>query len=133
MRIEKLIIENFGPFRIFEMDFPKEESVALLLVGKNNEGKSTILRALKFLYDSTKVIGKAKYRVVIDGDPYNTLLKQDVGDIRIGRLIHNYGEDVSKIIGLFSDGFEITVYLDPLKDIIYADYIKKLPADFNSI
>lgn len=133
MRIEKIILENFGPFRRFEMDFPKEEGVSLLLVGKNNEGKSTILRALKILYDSTKVIGKAKYQTIINGDPYYTLLKQDVGDIRIGRLIYNYRDDISKIIGLFSDGFEITAYLDSQRDIIYADYIRKLPTDINSI
>lgn len=133
MRIERLILENFGPFQNYELEFPTEEGVSLLLVGKNNEGKSTILRALKILYDSTKVIGKAKYRLSINDEPYYSLLKQDVGDIRIGRLIYNYGDEVSKIIGVFSNNFQITAFLDSHRDVIYADYSGRYPSDINSI
>lgn len=133
MRIEKLILENFGPFQNYELDFPAEEGVSLLLVGKNNEGKSTILSALKILSDSTKVIGKSKYRLSINDEPFYGLLKQDVGDIRIGRLIYNYGDEISKITGIFSNNFQITAFLDPQRDIIYADYLGRLPSDINSL
>jgi energy-coupling factor transporter ATP-binding protein EcfA2 len=131
MVLLKLILENFGPFKNYELDFPQEEGVCVLLVGKNNEGKSTILRALKLIHDATKVIGKRKYRRIINSDLYFNLLKQDIGDIRIGRLIYNYVTDTSQITGIFSNGSSITVFLDAEKDIVYATYSRSLSYQIN--
>ncbi|MHA1427715.1 MAG: AAA family ATPase, partial [Candidatus Helarchaeota archaeon] len=53
MRINSIIIKNYRPFRLLE-----ETSIGNLttLVGRNDSGKSSILRALKlFFNDKAKV------------------------------------------------------------------------------
>ena len=129
MRIRRLTFENFGPFPEYQIEFPTDDQAFILLVGKNNQGKSTILRALKLINDATKVIGKTKFKYYTEETYFYKLLKQDVGDIRIGRLIYNYKDDNGKIICEFDNDFTIIIYLDQSKDIIYADYSGKIPSD----
>lgn len=133
MRIRKLTFENFGPFPEYQIEFPLDNQAFVLLVGKNNQGKSTIIRALKLINDATKVIGKTKFKYYTEETYFYKLLKQDVGDIRIGRLIYNYKDDNGKIICEFDDDFTIMIYLDQSKDIIYADYSGRIPADLSNL
>lgn len=133
MRIKRLILRNFGPFRYYDIQFVEEEEACVLLTGKNNEGKTNIINALKFLSAATKVINKKKQEVFVDRFLYWRLLQQDTENILIGRMIHNYIEDVSEIQGEFTDGFSINVYLDSKRDIIYADYDGKIPKDVQDI
>src|SRR5687768_2947629 len=49
--IKKLRVENFKGFAKFEIDFGRFN----VLVGGNNSGKSTLLRALRLAYELTKL------------------------------------------------------------------------------
>jgi predicted ATP-dependent endonuclease of OLD family len=104
MRIRTLRIERFGPFRDYEVQFSEEENVCLLLTGKNNEGKSTILNCLRLLSNATRAISKKKQEISIDGRIFYKLLVQDTEDLNIRRMVHNYGDVRSKITGTFLDG-----------------------------
>jgi len=51
-----------------------------------------------------------------------------VGDLTVGRLVYNYGSRVGRIVGVFRGGFQVTVYVDPANDVIYANSRGKAPA-----
>ncbi len=68
MRIEKLRLENIGPFDIINLDFPrnknKNNAEIHVLTGSNGSGKSTILYALaaSFLQGADKIYKRMKNR-----------------------------------------------------------------------
>lgn len=121
MKIKRLKIKDFGPFSSYEINFLPERDVCVLLTGKNNEGKSSIINALRLLNYATRVLGKRKQEIDIDGNFYYKFLQQDTENLLIGRMIHNYGKTIARITGEFDDGLEINVYLSPEEDLIYTD------------
>jgi energy-coupling factor transporter ATP-binding protein EcfA2 len=133
MRLEKLSLKDFGPFRRYSVTFVDEDQVCILLTGKNNEGKSSIINALKLLNAATKVINKTKQEFIIKGAYYYRLLQQDTENILIGRMIHDYSENIAEIKGSFRDGLNITVYLDPRKNLIYCEFEGYIPKDVQNI
>lgn len=68
MRIQTLKIEQFGPFLDYQVEFSQEENICLLLTGKNNEGKSTIINCLRLLSNATRVVWKKKQEISINGE-----------------------------------------------------------------
>jgi predicted ATP-binding protein involved in virulence len=58
MRIKQLSLKDFGPFKRYNISFLEDDDICLLLTGKNNEGKSSLLNSLKLLNAATKVINK---------------------------------------------------------------------------
>ncbi|MDO9465572.1 MAG: AAA family ATPase [bacterium] len=133
MRIKQLILKDFGPFNRYKISFVEEDEICMLLTGKNNEGKSSIINGLKLLNDATKVINKKKQEIKIDGDYYYKLLQQDTENFLVGRMIHNYKENRAEIIGIFQGGLEITVYLDPIENMIFANFEGCIPVDVHNI
>lgn len=133
MRIKQLILKDYGPFRYYKISFVDEAEACILLTGRNNEGKSSILNALKLLDAATRVINKTKQEIIIDGDYYYKLLQQDIENLLVGRMIHNYTETIAKITGIFRDGLKVIVYLDPKEDIIYADFEGRIPPDIHHV
>lgn len=133
MRIKELILRDFGPFKYYKVPFVDEEHACVLLTGKNNEGKSTIISALKLLDAATRVIRKKKQEFRVNSDICWRLLQQDVQDLLVGRMIHDYQDVVGEIEGRFRDGFSITVYIDGAQSVIYADYDGVVPRDLNEI
>ncbi|MCP4665992.1 MAG: ATP-binding protein, partial [Deltaproteobacteria bacterium] len=85
MRIKKLLLENFGPFRRYDIPFVDEEDACVLLTGKNNEGKSNIILALKLLSSACRTIGSQKMCIVIDRETFYKLPQQNTQGIEIGR------------------------------------------------
>lgn len=122
MKIINLILDNFGPFKSYEVSFVREDHSFTLLTGKNNEGKSNLILALKLLSAATRVIGRHQSRIVIEDEVFYRLAQADVEDLLIGRLLHNYGGNQATIRGVFDDGFCIDVILDSKNEIIYADF-----------
>lgn len=120
--IKKLKLTNFGPFIKYELVFDLADQSLILLTGKNNEGKSSIINALKFVDAATRVIGKRRQFVTVDGELYYKLLVQDTEHINIKKTIHNYSEQIAMIEAIFTNNLKINVYLDPENDMIYADY-----------
>ena len=49
MKLKSLILERFGPFNEYQLDFPTDDNACVLLAGKNNAGKSSIIRALRLV------------------------------------------------------------------------------------
>lgn len=111
----------------------EDDDACILLTGRNNEGKSTILSACRLLNAATKVIGRKKQEFKIDGDFYWKLLQQDTERLQVGRMIHNYSDSIAEISALFSGGLRIRIYLDPGLDVIYADYEGQAPPDVERI
>ncbi|MDS4019536.1 MAG: AAA family ATPase [Candidatus Competibacter sp.] len=133
MRIRSLLLDNFGPFRRYTITFVPEDSACVLLTGRNNEGKSNILLALKLLSSACRVVGRRQTQIIIDGDQYFRLPQLDVSHLTIGRLLHNYSGEHAIITAEFDDGLVITVHLDELKDMIYADYRGRIPKDLPTV
>ncbi len=123
MKLIKIKLENFGPFRSYEIPFSQGEHDCFLLTGKNNEGKSIIILALKLLSTALKSIGRTRYRRVIGYDTYYDLQRTDLQNINIGRLIHNYEADRATIEAIFDSGLSVTIVLDAVNDYVYADFI----------
>ena len=113
MNIKGLHLKNFGPFRDYNLSFLEEEGGCLLLTGKNNEGKSSILSALKLLSASLRVLNVRKQGMEIQGEYVYRLLQQDTEDVQIKRMIHNYGSVRAEIHGRFDGNLNIAVYLIP--------------------
>ena len=105
----------------------------MLITGKNDEGKTNIINALKLIDAATKVIKKKNQEIFLDQTQYWKLLKQDTENMLIGRMTHNYEETIAEIHAQFEGYFSISVYVDPTLDIIYADYDGGIPADAQDI
>ncbi len=133
MRLNKLLLNKFGPFRKYEIDFIDEDKVCILLTGKNNEGKTTLINALKFIDKALKVLNKRKQKIFLNDNQYFRLFHQDVENVNIGRLVYNYESTIATIKAIFIDNFEVIVYIDPENDMIYADYSGKVPYDADYI
>lgn len=127
MRLRTLTLENFGPFRQYSIPFLTEDAVCLLLTGKNNEGKTSILQALKFLQVATRTIGRNKFRIVVDNEPVYRLPRQDTEGIIISRILHNYRGDYAWIRGEFDGGLQIKVTFDELGDVVYCSHRGRIP------
>lgn len=122
MELRSLELKNFGPFKKYRIDFPEEDGIAVLFTGRNNEGKSNIIGALRLVDAATRVVGQTKQAILLNGDEYYALLQQDVQDLRINRTIHNYKEVTAEIRATFGTGVEVIVHLDPVENIAYAEY-----------
>ncbi|NQT25607.1 AAA family ATPase [candidate division KSB1 bacterium] len=133
MRLKKINLINFGPFKQYEVPFVVDHDAVLLLTGKNNEGKSNIIFALKLLNSALKSIGKSSHRIILDDEEFFRLPQQDVANILIGRMLHNYLGSSAEIRAQFSDNISVFVYLDENRDIIYADYDGHLPRNTDSM
>lgn len=133
MRIKQLILKDFGPFKNYRISFVDQDEVCVLLTGKNNEGKSSIINSLKLLNAATRVINKTKQEIKVDGNYYYKLLQQDTESILVGRMIYNYSNNTAQITGVFQDHFKINVYLDPENEIIYAENEGRMPVDAQNI
>src|SRR5260221_4477746 len=129
MILKGLHLKNFGPFSDCEIPFLEEQAACLLLTGKNNEGKSSILMALKLLAGAIKVYNVKKQGMELDGDYVYRLLQQDIEQLNMKRMIFNYKEVRAEIHGHFSENFRLSVYLDPMENLVFTSYIGRLPAE----
>lgn len=127
MRLERLAIENYGPFRRYEIDFPPN-SKSTLITGTNNQGKSSIINALRLVGYATKVFHN-RNRITLDHTLYYRLLRQDIQGLQIERLVHNYQDVVARITATFDSGFIIHVYIDPFEQDIYATFEGKYESE----
>jgi hypothetical protein len=133
MRLKKLSLKSFGPFESYELTFTREDSVCVLFTGKNNEGKSSIISALKLLDGATRVINQARHQIYVQTEEVYKLLVQDSENFNIRRMIHNYEDPKAEIIGIFSNGLEVAVYLDQVEELIYATYRGAVPYDIKDV
>jgi AAA15 family ATPase/GTPase len=129
MRIIRLSLDNFGPFKSYIINFVPDDSACILLTGRNNEGKSNIILALKLLSVACRVAWRKQQNILIKGDSFYRLPQQDIAHLKIGRMLHNYSGAYATIKAEFEGGLLVTVYLDENEDMIYADYHGHVPND----
>ena len=125
MILKKIIIKNFGPFENYEIDFSTinlNDQATILLTGKNNQGKTTIINALKLLHYGFRAINNNKLRFIYNDEVYFKLHENDIEDINIGRMIHNYIYNEAQIIAEFSNRSRLVVVLNNNIKKIYATY-----------
>jgi len=127
LRLQTLVLDRFGPFEHYELSFPTKDDLCLLLTGRNNEGKSTIISAMRLLHAGTKVAkrGKPVYR--------QPLLKQDFEHLEPRRLVHNYQGGIASIEGVFSNNARLTVEVDADANLLYCSHSKNVPTDVSRI
>jgi len=113
MKLKSLILERFGPFVEYQLDFPTDDRACILLVGQNNAGKSSIIRALKLLDSAMKFAKQSP-------DPvYGLLPKKDIEDIEIDRLIHNYKTgETAFITGVLDTNRQVTIEVNSDDNIV---------------
>jgi predicted ATP-dependent endonuclease of OLD family len=133
MRIRELSLINFGPFRKYSIPFVSDDSACLLLTGRNNEGKTSIITALRLLDAAARVINKGKQEIIRDEAYFYKFLVQDTENLLIGRMVYNYQPLTAEIHCTLSDGFRLSVFLDPSEELAYADYRGRIPSDINQI
>jgi energy-coupling factor transporter ATP-binding protein EcfA2 len=133
MRLKELKLRNFGPFKEYTIPFVSEDQACLLLTGRNNEGKTSLITALRILDAATRVINKTRQEIVVDDEYYYKLLKQDTEGLLIGRMVYNYQSTTAEIHGTFSDGFRLSVYLDPEDEIVYTSCNGRVPSDIQKV
>jgi hypothetical protein len=105
MRLKRLNLENFGPFEDYEVEFPTDSKACILLTGKNNAGKTTIIRGLKLISSALKFAKGSPSPVT------RQLLKKDTSNIKVNRLVHEFiGE--AKIEATFDNEKSVSVLLD---------------------
>jgi len=124
MRLRRLILDGFGPFRHYEFDLPEEDTACLLLTGKNNQGKSTLIQALRLLHGATKVAR----RIVTGRSSEGDLLRRDTEDLDVPRLMHDYEASKATIVGEFV-GFRLEVRLDAETGRITCVPSRRIPRD----
>ena len=122
VRLRRLELNHFGPFEKYTLSLAATDRPFLLLTGKNNEGKSNIIFALRLLHAALKVVGLPSHRITLNDVDYYRLPKQDVGHLTVGRLVHDYGDTVATVRATLSNGAVLSDYLDPVEQVIYADY-----------
>jgi energy-coupling factor transporter ATP-binding protein EcfA2 len=122
MRLRELSLRNFGPFREYDISFAFGKTRCVLLTGKNNEGKSSLILALRLVSSATRTVGKPQFRWAIENEVFYRLPRPDVEGLQIERLLHNYMGDQATIHATFDDHTEITVFLDAGRNTIYASY-----------
>lgn len=133
MKIKQIKLSKFGPFYNYTLNLETKEEVCLLITGKNNEGKSNIILALKLIDAAFRVINKKRYEITVNSISYFEFLKQDTEDYLIQKMVYNYGDNIAIIKADFEKEFNLTIYVDPVIDKIYCEYDGKIEKDFESI
>ena len=134
MKLKTLSLKNFGPFRQYEIDLSNHiDNSCLLITGRNNEGKSNLIFALKLVFAGLKVIGKKRQEIYHNSQTYYKLYNQDTDKLLIERLVYNYHENIAEIRAAIDINFNIIVFIDPVEKMIYCDYDGVIPKNIENI
>jgi hypothetical protein len=106
MKLRELHLCNFGPFEDYSLEFPSDARSCILITGKNNAGKTTIIRALRLIGSALKLAPYSSTPVSRE------LLRKDTKDIDIPSMIYHFEEGQAVAEALFDNGKTITVILD---------------------
>lgn len=124
--LTKLVLKNFRGFREHTVPF----RAASVIVGRNNAGKSTIIEALRLL---SIVVSRYRFLTFYPVPNWLEIPVRNRGitpsldsiEFDFDNVCHRYGDPPATIIGSFSSGERVEIYLNPLKRAIYAVVRKK--------
>lgn len=115
MKLKNLYLKNFGPFNEYVVEFPTTDAACILLTGKNNAGKTTIIRALKFINNALRFArGSSK-------SFKRELLKKDLPSTNLQRFIYRFKDEQAEIQATFDNDKVVTVILDGSRDTVTVD------------
>lgn len=127
LKLRSLALQNYGPFSRYRIDFPPDDQICVLLTGKNNEGKTSLITALRLVASAATAITTPSLQVNVGGLACHRLPKYDTENIVIQRLLHNYAGDRASITAELDNGFEISVHLDEETHLIYGHHYGRVP------
>ena len=127
--LTRLVLRNFRGFRDHSVPF-RPTSV---IVGRNNAGKSTIIEALRLL---SIIVSRYKYLTFHPVPNWLEIPVRNRGiipsleniEFDFDNVCHRYGDPPATIIGFFSSGDRVEIYLNPQRRAIFA-VIKKKDGD----
>ncbi|MGA8849725.1 MAG: AAA family ATPase [Dehalococcoidia bacterium] len=122
MKLKELHLHNFGPFEDYSLEFPSDAKSCILITGKNNAGKTTIIRALRLINSALKFAQYSSLPIARE------LLKKDTQEIDISTMIYRFEEAQATIEAVLDNGKLITVSLDSSTNSI----ICRLPTHIHS-
>jgi predicted ATP-dependent endonuclease of OLD family len=116
MKLKQLYLKNFGTFDEYTIEFPNADNACILLTGKNNAGKTTIIRALKLVSSGLKFAkGSSK-------SFKRELLKKDLPQTNLQRFIYRFNErKKAEIQATFDNDKIVKITLDGANDSVEAD------------
>jgi predicted ATP-dependent endonuclease of OLD family len=106
MRLKTLYLENFGPFKEYEVEFPTDSKSCILITGKNNAGKTTIIRSLKLVASALRFVHKTVKPVT------KQLFKKDIQDINIDRMIYQFKTNKAIVQATFDNEKTVKITLN---------------------
>lgn len=112
MKLKELRLYDFGPFQDYSLEIPSDAKSCILIVGKNNAGKTTIIRALHLINSALQFARNSPHPIERE------LPKKDIKGIDIDAMIYHLEEGVATIEAIFDNGKIITVSLDSTKNSI---------------
>jgi len=112
MKLKELHLSNFEPFEDYTLGFPSDPSSCILITGKNNAGKTTIIRALQLINNALKLTKNSPTPQI------GQFPKKITKNIDITSMIYNFEEGQATVDALFDNGKTITVILDTTENSI---------------
>ena len=127
MKLDRYEIKNFRSIKDMKINIEeKNGKKCLILVGKNEAGKSNILKAISAVFNGYKVSIKDQRKTALDDDEYYIYaifkLNQDIFDCVERKLTEEY---TIKDLDIFEDNLSIANFIkDAFDEIVLRLYIK---------
>ena len=127
MKLDRFEIKNFRSIEDIKINIEeKNGKKCLILVGKNEAGKSNILKAISAVFNGYKVSIKDQRKTALDDDEYYIYaifkLNQDIFDCVERKLTEEY---TIKDLDIFEDNLSIANFIkDAFDEIVLRLYIK---------
>ena len=127
MKLDRFEIKNFRSIKDMKINIEeKNGKKCLILVGKNEAGKSNILKAISAVFNGYKVSIKDQRKTALDDDEYYIYaifkLNQDIFDCVERKLTEEY---TIKDLDIFEDNLSIANFIkDAFDEIVLRLYIK---------
>ena len=127
MKLDRFDIKNFRSIKDMKINIEeKNGKKCLILVGKNEAGKSNILKAISAVFNGYKVSIKDQRKTALDDDEYYIYaifkLNQDIFDCVERKLTEEY---TIKDLDIFEDNLSIANFIkDAFDEIVLRLYIK---------
>lgn len=127
MKLDRFEIKNFRSIKDMTISIEERNGKkCIILVGKNEAGKSNILKAVSAVFGGYKVSIKDQRKTALDDDEYYIYaifkLNQDIFDCVERKLIEEY---TIKDLDIFEDNLSIANFIkDAFDEIVLRLYIK---------
>ena len=127
MKLRRLILNNFGPYSYYDVEFPSDNRAFVLITGKNNAGKTSLIRALRLIDGALKL---SRHSGICTDMP---LKGAYIRDLYLRRLIHGFDNGEAEITAVLDTGREIKVHIASDKELITGNLPPRTPKSYQSL